>query len=474
MFSITDGGLCRNCEGVSRRGFLRIGSLGLGALGLGSLGLSGLLTARARAAAAGLPVRDRSVVLLFLQGGPSHIEMFDPKMDAPAEIRSTTGEVETTLPGVTFAGTFPRLGKLARRLAVVRSYATRNSGHTYQDVVSGRNQLKAAPGSLYARVVGVNDPESGMPSNALVLPEAIRPGLKLRNNFEAQALPGLTSPGQLGTVYGAFNPAGGSVLQQNLELRVPRGRFEDRRSLLRQLDRIRRDVDSSGLLQATDRYQQQAFDVINRGIAQAFDLSREDPRTLERYDTSKLFRMEDLNRYNDMFRSSNLLGRQMLLARRLCEAGCGFVTVADAGWDMHGNSNSLPRLTGMTPLGRQVDHAVSAFLEDVHERGLDERILLVITGEMGRTPRINKRGGRDHYGNLTTLVFAGGGLNMGQVIGRSDRHAVRPATEPYGPEHLLATIMHTLFDVGKLRVTREVPGDVVEIIAGDEPIRELF
>ena len=469
MLTITDGGLERTCAGYSRREFLRVGSLGVG-----GLTLAGWLATRARAARTGHLLKDRSVVLLFLQGGPSHIEMFDPKMAAPSEIRSTTGEVKTNLPGVTFGGTFPVLAKMADRLAVVRSYASGNSGHTYERVLSGGNPLKATTGALYARVAGINHSQTGMVSNALVLPEAVLPGLKLKRNFETQALPGMTSAGTLGKAYEAFNLAGGGEIKENIELRLPRTRFDDRRQLLARLDRLRFEVDATGALEGTGRYRRQAFDMILRGLAGAFDLSKEDPRTIARYDTSKIFRMEDLNHYNDMYRSSNQLGKQLLMARRLCEAGCGFVTVTDGGWDMHGNNNSLPRLTGMVPLGHQVDHAVSAFLQDVHERGLQDRILLVITGEMGRTPRINKRGGRDHYGNLTSLVFAGGGLKMGQVIGRSDSHATRPATEAYGPENLLATVLHFLLDVGELRITPGLPRDVVQTIAEYQPITELF
>src|SRR5262249_1365945 len=157
--------------------------------------------------------------------------------------------------------------------------------------------------------------------------------------------------------------------------------------------------------------------------------SREDRRTLERYDTSALFRMEDWTKYFNMRRTTNLLGRQMLLARRLIEAGCGFVTVSDCGWDLHAYSNSAKGLTAMEVLAGEVDHAVAAFLEDLHERGLNDRVLLIVTGEMGRTPRRNGKGGRDHWGDLTPLVLAGGGLKMGQVIGRSDRTGSRPATE---------------------------------------------
>ena len=214
--------------------------------------------------------------------------------------------------------------------------------------------------------------------------------------------------------------------------------------------------------------------MIANGAASAFDLSKEDPKTIDRYDTSHFFTNEEVQKWGDMRRSSNLLGRQMLMARRLCEAGCGFVTVSDCGWDMHSNGNSPKNLGGMKWLGSQVDHAVAAFIRDVEERGLSDDILLVVTGEMGRTPRINGNGGRDHYGELTPLLLSGGGLKMGQVIGQSDRTASRPATEPFDPSHLFATIMHTLFDVGELRLVQSVPRDILQIINRDEPITGLL
>ena len=229
----------------------------------------------------------------------------------------------------------------------------------------------------------------------------------------------------------------------------------------------------ASLLDALDRYQQQAFEVVTRGVAEAFDLSREDKPTLARYDTSHLFDNREVQRWGDMRRSTNLLGKQMLLARRLCEAGCGFVTVSDCGWDMHANGNSPKQMALMPALTSQVDHAVAAFIEDVHERGLSDRILLVVTGEMGRTPRRNRDGGRDHYPNLTTLAFAGGRLKMGQVIGQSDRLAAQPSSERYTPKHLLATVMHTLLDIGEVRV-RSGLGRVATVLADGEPIPGLI
>ena len=469
MLTIMDRRRDGNCQGYARREFLRIGGLALG-----GVSLSHWLAARHMAASENVPWKDRSVVLLFLQGGPAHIELFDPKMSAPIEFRSTTGEVATKLPGVTLGGTFPRMGQLADKLAIVRSFASGNAGHTYESVSTGRNPLKAAMGSLYARVVGTNDRRTGIPTNTLVLPEAVQDGLKLGRNFETQALPSLTTPGDLGPSFAAFDPSGGGPLKHNMELKISPRRLDDRRYLLRYLDRMKRHADTSGLLDGADRFQQQAFEVITGGAADAFDLTKEDPRTVARYDTSGLFRLEEVTRWGDMRRASNLLGRQMLLARRLCEAGCGFVTVSDCGWDMHSNSNSPKNLGGMRYLGPQVDHAVSAFVEDVHQRGLQDKILLVVTGEMGRTPRINKNGGRDHYGGLTSLALAGGGLRMGQVVGQSDANASKPATTPYGPQHLLATIMNRLFDIGQLRVTRGIPRDVEQVITGGQPIAELI
>src|SRR4051812_1950038 len=193
MLTLLEDRYDRNCQGFARREFLKIGSLGFGGL----VTLPGLLAAKAQAAAAGRIVKDKSVVLLFLQGGPSHIELFDPKMTAPVEFRSITGEVQTSLPGITFGGTFPRMASLAHKLAIVRSYASGNAGHTYQEVLSGGNKLKATLGAVYARVAGNNHPVTGMPSNTLILPEAVSPSLKLGSNFETGALPTLTEPGDL-------------------------------------------------------------------------------------------------------------------------------------------------------------------------------------------------------------------------------------------------------------------------------------
>ncbi len=468
MLTITDRKLDRNCQGFSRRELLRIG-----ALSFGGLTLPQMLQTRASAVEVEKALSGKSVVLLFLQGGPPHIEFFDPKMSAPSEIRSITGEIQTKLPGITFGSTFPKLAAMADRFSIVRSYGSGNSGHTYGQVVSAGNPTKASMSSIYARVRGTNHPRTGVPSNVLVLPEAIKDGLKLGKNFETGALPTLTQPGTLGDTYAAFNPAGGGQIQKDMKLKIDPSRLLDRRTLLAGLDNFRRRVDVTRDLDGVNSYQQQAFDVISRGVADAFDLSKEDPRTVERYDTTKLFKMEELTRWHDMRRASNLLGHQMLLARRLCEAGCGFVTVSDCGWDYHANNNSPKNMAGIYPMGGQVDHVVATFLEDVRERGLSDDILLVVTGEMGRSPRLNKNGGRDHYGELTSLLLAGGGLQSGQVIGRSDHQAAKAATYAYRPTHLMATVLSTLFDLGELRLVQGLPREITGIIESGDPIAGL-
>jgi hypothetical protein len=469
MLTIQDTNRARTCQGFNRREFLRIGGLGM----LGGLSLPQFLAAKAQAAALGRVVKDKAVVFLFLQGGPSHIEFFDPKMSAPSDVRSTTGETQTKLPGITFGGTFQKLAAMTDKIAVVRSYASMNGDHSYLSVTAGGNSLKASMSSIYARLAGATNAQTGVPSNVLVLPEAVEPGLKLKGNFETGALPTLTAPGELGPSFAAFDPSGGGQLQKNMRLQIPAGRLDDRRKLLSNLDGIRREIDRTGSMDSADRFQQQAFDVITRGVADAFDLSKEDPKTIERYDTTKLFNRNEINKWYDMSRSCNLLGKQMLLARRLCERGCGFVTVSDCGWDMHANENSPKKMANLPALTSQVDHAVAAFIEDLHERGLSDKILLVVTGEMGRTPRLNKNGGRDHYANMTTLLLAGGGLKMGQVIGQSDRMCANPTTERYTPKHLLATVMNTVLDIPEVRVQTNL-GRLGNALVESDPIMPLF
>lgn len=461
---------CDSRQPLGRRSFLRIGSLGLG-----GLSLANLLTAEQASASDVLrPLTGKSVIFLFLHGGPSQIETFDPKMGAPAGIRSVTGEIPTSLAGVTFGSSFPRLASLADKLAIVRSFRTGDANHDIKPVV-GKATLGANMGSLFSRVVGTNDPRSGMPLNGLLLPQSVDsstgPGSKSFGNF--------ASTGSLGSAFAPFVPGGEGTLQQDMLLKLDPTRMDDRRLLLDGLDTIRRDLDSRGELNELDRLNQQAVDTILGGAAKAFDLSQEDSRLIARYDTAPLVRPDQISRswknYSKYVDNAKSLGKLLLLARRLCEAGCGFVTVTtNFVWDMHADQNNAGVEEGMQYMGLPLDHALSAFIEDCQSRGLSDKILLVATGEMGRTPKVNARGGRDHWGGLAPLLLYGGGLKMGQVIGHSTRDAGEPLARPYGNENLLATAMHTLLDIGKVRLLAGLPQELQRVLTTPEPIQELF
>ncbi len=451
-----------------RRNFLQAGSLALGGLQLTSL-----LQQTAQAAGSNAVVKDKSVIFLFLHGGPGQTETFDPKMTAPVGIQSVTGEVQTKIPGITFGGTFPRLAGLADKLSIVRSFVTGDANHDIKPIVS-RDTLNANLGSLYARVAGTNREGSGIPTNVALFPQAVvqeaQPAVTNFGDF--------TSTGVLGSGYRPFVPGAQGEAQENMRLQFDRSRLEDRRLLLKSLDVIRRSVDQSGALNGLDRIQQQAFDAIVGGVADAFDLSKEDRATVQRYDTAPLLRADDISRkwnnHKNYVDNAQSLGKLLLLARRLCEAGCGFVTVTtNFVWDMHADVNNVGMEEGMRYMGGPLDHALSAFIEDIHQRGLDDRIMLVACGEMGRTPRINAGGGRDHWGGLAPLLISGGGLNMGQVIGQSTRDAAEAASSPVRISNLISTILHTVFDVGELQLQPGLPRELSQQLVAADPIPGL-
>jgi hypothetical protein len=452
----------------SRRGFLRVGGLGMG-----GLTLSQLLGWRAAATAAGLPVKDKSVVFLFMHGGPPQQETFDPKMDAPSGIRSTTGEIKTTLPGVTFGGTFEKLARLAHRMAIVRSYTTGSGNHDIKPIV-GKDSLDANLGSLYARVAGSNDPRSGMPRNVALFPRAVDPSAQDRvKNFGD-----FTASGTVGSGYSPFAPGSGeNGLHKDMTMWMSRERLADRMYLLDRIDGLKRAIDT-GQTGSLGELQAQAVNMIMGGISEAFDLSKEDPRTVARSDTAPLINPDSIrkvwNNHKNYRDHSQTLGKLMLLARRLCERGAGFVTVTtNFVWDFHADQNNAGAAEGMEYCGRPFDHAVAAFLEDVHQRGLSDKILLVCCGEMGRTPKVSDKGGRDHWGRLAPLMIAGGGLRMGQVIGESTADAGEPAAGAVTTENLIGTIMHALLDVSQVRIMDQLPRDVHSLITNASPIREL-
>jgi uncharacterized protein (DUF1501 family) len=441
--------------GWNRREFLRVGGLALGGLTLADL-------AAAHAADGENLLTGKSVVFLFMHGGPPQIELFDPKMGAPSEIRSVSGEIKTSLPGVTYGATFPHLARLAHKTATVRSFVTGDGNHDIKPLVC-KDTYGANPGSIFSRVAGANHARTGVPTNIALFPRSVNPEAQGANKNFGDFL----NPGRFGSAHAPFEPGGGGQLQKDMTLSIPKDRLGD----------LQRAFDAQAETGGTDPFREQAFSLLLAGVSKAFDLSAESPALIERYDTSKLIaadnvsaRWKNRKNYLDHIHS---LGRQMLLARKLCEAGCGFVTVTtNFVWDFHADDNNATVAEGLRYVGAPFDRAVSAFIEDVESRGLGNKILLVACGEMGRTPKINKNGGRDHWGGLAPLLLYGGGLKMGQVVGDSTRDAGEPNTTPVTPRHLMGTIAHTLFDLGRLRVARGLPDEIVKLTEYDV-IREL-
>ncbi|MDG2122779.1 MAG: DUF1501 domain-containing protein, partial [Verrucomicrobiales bacterium] len=369
------------------------------------------------------------------------------------------------------------------RMSIVRSltHPVGNHDHAHGHVLTGGTDRKGdgkegfSMGSLYARLAGATDESSGLPTFSLLT----HPEVDGQYRKEQDRVIRGSAPRDLGAAHGPFwvdyGGAGkaksgsgrtGSIAS-DMELSLPRARLDDRRSLLAGIDRMRREVDRSGKLEPLDQYRQQAYELMLGGAMETFDLSREDAKLVERYDTGHI----EIG--HKKFRRSDL-GKQMLLARRLVERGSGFVTVHSAGWDMHADGNNPGVVGGFEMLGASLDIAVSAFIEDLAQRGLLDDTLLVITGDFGRTPKVNPKGGRDHWSRLCTLAFAGGGLPGGAVIGATDRQNGEPVSQPVTLQQMMGTIFHTLFDFGKLRVARGIPNDLLRQLESMKPIGGLI
>lgn len=455
---------------IDRRRFLQI-QAGLGAtLGCGSWATSSPLLASSAPA----PLfRDLSVIFLFMHGGPSQYETFDPKMELPASMRSRTGEIPTSLPGITFGSTFQQLAKRAHLFNVIRSFVPGNGNHDIKPIMS-KDSLSANMGSLYSRAAGALRNDSAMPTNIMLYPSAVEsdagPPIKSFGDFE--------SSGDLGHAFAPFVLGAGQGLQDDMRLHLSRDRLEDRRSLIRELDRLKHLSPIDRNLEGLDAFQQQAFDALLRDVSAAFDLSKEDASLVARYDTRSRFSVDRIdkkwNNHKHYVDHGTSIGKLLLLARRLCERGVGFVTLTTSFvWDMHADINNAPMDEGMDYVGAPFDHAVATFMDDVEARGLRDKILLVCCGEMGRTPKINAAGGRDHWGGLGPLLIYGGGTRGGQVIGRSSYDGGNPATPPITIPDLIATILHRLLDIERVRLASGLPKNFLDLLGKGNPIREL-
>lgn len=431
MLRVNLGTTRKYCDGLSRRSFLQIG-----VTGMASASFAQVLRAKEASVHLGRPRKDTSVILLWLDGGPGHMDMYDMKPDAPAEYRGLWRPIATNVPGIEITELFPLQAKIADKFSIVRSLHHDTGDHftgghwmlTGRGAgVSGGATTGKYPffGSIATKITGPR--HAGMPAN-VAIPYAMSIGLR----------PGYFGGNYLGTPYNPFetegDPNNDRFKVQNVTLtnQMTIDRLEDRRSLLQSVDSIRRDMDQSGALEAFDRFDQQAFDLVTSERARkAFDLNSENERLRETY-------------------GRNSWGQSTLLARRLVEAGATFVSCHFGGWDHHWDLKA-----GMERYLPMVDLAVSGLLNDLEQRGLSEQVLVVLCGEFSRTPRMNDGGnggapmsmgtpGRDHWGNSMFCFLAGGGLKTGQVVGSTNRLGEVPQERPLRPGDIHHTIYHVL------------------------------
>jgi hypothetical protein len=434
----------RFCDGLSRRNFLRIG-----ALGMGGLALPQLLRAEA---ASGLRSGQKAVIMVYLPGGPPHQDTFDLKLDAPAEIRGEFRPISTNVPGTQICEHLPRLARIADQYAIIRSISDAVDDHSDFMCQTGRRKNSQPPGgwptfgATVSRVLGPADP-------AVPAFVGLEPRMQHRPYNAATA-------GYAGVSHDAFRPAADAKSDMVLN-GITTGRLSDRRALLTAFDRYRRDVDSSGLMAGLDGFNQQAFGMLTSSrLLEALNVEKEPAATRERYGKG------DAKVHGD---AAPMLNEQFLVARRLVEAGARFVTVAYGFWDYHGNNfgnarNDLPLL----------DQGVSALIEDLKQRGLDKDVSVVVWGEFGRSPTINKDGGRDHWPRASCALLAGGGMKVGQVIGATDRLGGEPSERPVPFGDVFATLYQNLgIDVAKVTIPDLTGRPQFLVPDGCQPMKEL-
>jgi hypothetical protein len=407
----------------------------VGALGIGGLTLADLFRAEARAEAGS---SSKAIINIYLAGGPSHIDTFDPKPEAPKEFRGEFQAIDTSVPGIQICEHLPKLAAMMDKLAIIRSISGLRDEHT------------------------PNQTETGWPSNTLTsvggFPSLGAVMARVQGASRGSAptfvdLTGHTRPGFLGQVYSAYRPDGEG--RSNLQLNhVTLERLGDRQQLLTGLDRLRREADGNGMMSAMDAFTQRAVGVITSGkMADALNLDKEDPRIRARYVP------HDNDRENDRF----------LMARRLIQAGVRCVSLSWGGWDTHGNNfghlrQQLPRF----------DQGVSTLIDDLDSHGLLNDVTVLVWGEFGRTPRVNGTAGRDHWAYVASLLMAGGGLRMGQAIGTTNRLGERAQDRPIHLQEVFSTLYSNLGIDPRYTTLIDPNGRPQYLVEHREPIKELI
>ena len=449
------------CDGISRRSFLRIGSLGLG-----GMSMARLLRAEAQS---GQGPTNRSVIIVYLPGGPTQHETFDPKPNAPSEIRGSFRPIGTSVPGVHFCETLPKLSRIADTYSIIRTLTGMKNRHESFQCYTGR------PGGQNDD----NEPAGGWPSLGSVV-SSLRPastggvvpyvdaspkmGYPPYNNRGAHDANGRSSwPGFTGPQHIPFALEGD--VKSDLVLNgIAPSRLHDRRAMLAEFSRFQKRINVDGL----DKYQQQAFDLLTSSrLTDALDLEKEDPKVRERYGPSQ----ESHPSYGGATQDP----QNLLLARRIVEAGVRCVTVAFGAWDWHGTQRDGTLEYHAKKYLPVFDHALSVLLQDLEERGLLERVSVVVWGEFGRSPRINTQAGRDHWPATQSILLAGGGIQGGRVLGKTDPSGGTPTDRPVHVQEVFATLYRNLgIDANSVTIPdlNGRPNYLVD--EGRQPIAELY
>lgn len=406
MLTFSEGKKKNFCDGLGRRDFLKIG-----ALGMGGMSLPGLLQAEK---AGGLGSSRKSVIMVFLAGGPSHMDTFDMKEDAPAEIRGEFASIPTKADGIRICEYLPGIAEQMDQCSIIRSIADTVNSHSSYHCMTGRPQRGPQP-------VG------GWPSIGSVVSK-VRGG-RMGTPGYVNMGGGIAGGGFLGSAHAGFKTNGKGRYDMAKQSGLKEERYVSRKGLLASFDGFRRDADASGMMKGFDAFNQQAFDIItSERLAKALDLKKEDAKTVERYG-------------NDC--------RSFLLARRVVEAGARFVTLTTGGWDSHRDNFKNLRAKNLPNL----DKGVSNLLQDLRDRSMLDDVTVIVWGEFGRTPKINGNAGRDHWSRVMSVLLAGGGMRNGQVIGASDPKGGEPADRPTYLGEVFATLYKNVgIDVTKTQL----------------------
>jgi hypothetical protein len=439
------------CDRISRRSFLQVGGLAMGGLTLPQI-------LRAESGA-GVRSSNKSVIMIFLSGGPPHQDMVDLKPHAPAEIRGEFSPIRTNVPGIEVCELLPRFAQRADKWAIIRSIVGSDGRHASFMCMTGRPFANQPPGgwpsfgSCVSRIQGSVAP-------------AVPPFVSLSPPMKTTTWADPGQPGFLGLAHAPFQPLAEGKADMVLNGITP-DRLSDRRGLLADFDRYRRALDASGSMEGMDRYIEQAFGILTSSrLAEALDLDREDTRLRDRYGRGS----PEPAGYGD---AGPLLNDYFLMARRLVEAGVRVVTLAYGRWDWHGTpyGTTFENSRDHMPM---LDIGLAALVDDLYARGLDKDVSVVVWGEFGRTPKINANAGRDHWPEVSCALLAGGGMRTGQVIGSTDRDAARAKDRPVQFQEVMATLYHNLgIDVNQATVP-DLQGRPQYLVDHVQPIRELI